>query len=81
MNDFSSSTQQLKLMIFKNRIADGIPLKLPKIHGKNGFAEISKSLARYRSENNFVCTIKIIVQDVQIVKTFCSFIITFKHST
>jgi len=23
------------------------------IHGKNGFAEASKNLARYRSENNF----------------------------
>jgi len=50
-------------MFFKNRIADGIPLKLPKMHGKNGFAEVFKNLARYRFENNFVCTIKIIVQD------------------
>ena len=24
------------------------------IYGKNGFAEVSKNLARYRSENNFV---------------------------
>jgi len=24
-----------------------------KLHGKNGFAEVSKNLARYRSENNF----------------------------
>jgi len=24
-------------------------------HGKNDFTEISKNLARYRSENNFVC--------------------------
>jgi len=23
-------------------------------HGKNDFAEVSKNLARYRSENNFV---------------------------
>jgi len=30
--------------------------KLPLIlHGKNSFAEVSKKLARYRSENNFVC--------------------------
>jgi len=42
INDFSSASQQLKLMFFKNRIADGIPLKLPKIHGKNGF-EVSKN--------------------------------------
>jgi len=26
-------------------------------HGKNGFAEISKILVRYRSENNFVVKI------------------------
>jgi len=24
------------------------------IHGKNGFAEVSKNLARYRSKNHFV---------------------------
>jgi len=30
---------------------------------KNGFTEISKNLARYKSENNFVCTIKIIMSD------------------
>jgi len=24
------------------------------IHGKNGFAEVSKNLARYRFDNNFV---------------------------
>jgi len=29
-------------------------LKQKKMHGKNDFAEISKNLARYRSENNFV---------------------------
>jgi len=29
------------------------------IHGKNGFIEISKNLARYRSKNNFVWIIKI----------------------
>jgi len=28
---------------------------------KNGFAEIAKNLARYRSENNFVGTIKVIM--------------------
>jgi len=28
--------------------------KIKKIHGKNDFIEISKNLARYRSENNFV---------------------------
>jgi len=32
-----------------------------KIHEKNGFAEVSKNLARYKSENNFVWTIKIIM--------------------
>jgi len=31
-----------------------------KIYGKNGFAEVSKNSARYRSENNFVWTIKVI---------------------
>jgi len=30
------------------------------LHGK-GFAEISKNLSRYRSENNFVWIIKIIM--------------------
>jgi len=28
------------------------------IHGKNDFAEVSKNLARYRSENNFVGLLK-----------------------
>jgi len=28
---------------------------------KNGFAEVSKNLARYRSENNFVLAMKIIM--------------------
>jgi len=28
---------------------------------RNDFAEKSKNLARYRSKNNFVCTIKIIM--------------------
>jgi len=32
-------------------------------HGKNGFAEKSKNLARYRSENNFVWIIKIIMYE------------------
>jgi len=27
---------------------------MSNIHGKNGFAEVSENLARYRSENNFV---------------------------
>jgi len=31
------------------------------LHGKNGFAEVSKNLGKYRSENNFVWTIKIIM--------------------
>jgi len=30
------------------------------LHGKNGFAEVSKNLVRYKSENSFVWTIKII---------------------
>jgi len=54
INDFFSASQQLKLMFFKNRIANDIPLKLPKKHGKNGFAEVFKSLARYRSENKIL---------------------------
>jgi len=32
---------------------------------KENFAEVSKNLARYRSENNFVWIIKIIMQNVQ----------------
>jgi len=28
---------------------------------KNNFTEISKNLTRYKSENNFVCIIKIIM--------------------
>jgi len=31
------------------------------IHGKNDFAELSKILVRYISENNFVWIIKIII--------------------
>jgi len=31
------------------------------LHGKNGFAEVSKNLARCKSENNFVWIIKIIM--------------------
>jgi len=32
---------------------------------KENFAEVSKNLTRYRSENNFVWIIKIIMQNVQ----------------
>jgi len=35
--------------------------KLTSLHEKNDFAEVSKNLARYRSEKNFVWTIKIIM--------------------
>jgi len=28
------------------------------VHGKNSFAEVSKNLARYRFENNFVRPLK-----------------------
>jgi len=33
-----------------------IPLQpiITKIHGKNNFVEVSKNLARYRAENNFI---------------------------
>jgi len=31
------------------------------LHGKNDFAKVSKNLAKYISENNFVWTIKIIM--------------------
>jgi len=31
------------------------------MHGKNGFVEVFKNLARYRFENNFVWTIEIII--------------------
>jgi len=30
------------------------PTGCVKLHGKNDFAEISKNLARYRFENNFI---------------------------
>jgi len=36
-----------------------------ELHGKYDFVEESKNLAGYRSENNFVWTIKIIMWDVQ----------------
>jgi len=29
-------------------------LDIQSVHGKNGFAEVSKSLARYKSKNNFI---------------------------
>jgi len=35
----------------------------------NGFAEVSKNLARYRSENNFVGFVKIIVERLRTFKT------------
>jgi len=31
-----------------------VKIKLKKLHRENGFAKISKNLARYRSENNFI---------------------------
>jgi len=31
-----------------------VKYELVDIHGKNGFAEVSKNLARYRFENNFI---------------------------
>jgi len=37
------------------------------IHGKNGFAELSKIVVRYKSENNFVWTIKIIYRKLKLV--------------
>jgi len=33
-------------------------LYLPQTHRKNGFAEESKNLTRYKSENNFVGPLK-----------------------
>jgi len=29
-------------------------LNIQSVHGKNGFAEVSKSLAGYKSKNNFI---------------------------
>jgi len=29
-----------------------------QLHGKNGFVEVSQTLAKYRSENNFVGPLK-----------------------
>ena len=41
------------------REAINLPWKVLSFHhGKNGFAEVSKNLARYRSENNFVAPLK-----------------------
>jgi len=38
---------------------------------KEGFAEVSKNLARYWSKNSFVWTIKIIMQGVQTCCLIC----------
>jgi len=44
------------------------------VHKKNGFAEVSKkNLARYRFENNFVWTNKIIKWDIQTVAGMSKF--------
>jgi len=41
------------------------------IHGKNDFTEISKILVKYRSEINFVRTLKLVAR---ILKFFCSIV-------
>jgi len=42
------------------------PLNLT-LHGKNGFAEIFENLTKYRFENNFVWTIKILCRTFKLV--------------
>jgi len=37
------------------------------IHRKNGFAEVSKNLARYKSENNFVELLSFIYWTIKII--------------
>jgi len=43
------------------------------LHGKNNFAEVSKNLGGYRSENNFVRTNKIIVGSLSIMSVAKNF--------
>jgi len=43
------------VLIFNNEVLKVRLIKLNFTHGKNDFTKISKNLARYRSENNFVC--------------------------
>jgi len=45
----------------KTEILLNIKLLDMSIYGKKNFAEIFKNLAKYRSENNFVWTIKVII--------------------
>jgi len=42
-----------------------------RMHGKNDFAEISKNLARYRSENNFVRSSKYLCRKLKHDKHCC----------
>jgi len=42
------------LLEVDNHIIDYTHQYTQRIHGKNGFVEVSKNLATYRSENNFV---------------------------
>jgi len=44
-----------------------------RVHKKNGFAKVSKNLFKYRSENNFVWTIK---KKIKIITKLCK---TFIH--
>ena len=52
-------------------------LTLP--YGKNSFAQVSKNLAKYKSENNFVWSINIICKILKLIvktsKLFCSLVI------
>jgi len=48
-------------------------IDLSKYHGKNGFTKISKNLARYKSENNFVGQNDYIAYSSWLlIKIFCS---------
>jgi len=54
-----------------------------RMRGKNGFTEISKNLAKYKSENNFVWTIKIIMRDTQLARMLklSTALSSLEHST
>jgi len=41
------------------------------MYGKNDFIEISKNLARYRSENNFVDLTKLLYRTLKCIEQCC----------
>jgi len=55
------------------------------IHGKNGSATVSKNLARYRSENNFVGPSKQLCRTLKLIasmsKLFAALLIMLEQPT